>query len=86
MALKDWAIIDSGRVATRAVNGTTVTVMCGTFPSLEAAVKDWESREAARLAHDLQELGRLVDGALDRLKHSRVGVSHHEPICTGDLR
>ncbi|WP_371778733.1 hypothetical protein [Streptosporangium subroseum] len=65
MSLRDWEIV--GQVALRQANGKQVTVTPGSFTSVEAAIKDWEAKEAVRQRQSVEELGRLVNAALSRM-------------------
>ncbi|WP_371785495.1 hypothetical protein [Streptosporangium subroseum] len=65
MSLRDWDIV--GGVALRQVNGKQITVTSGSFTSIEAATKDWEAKEAVRRRQSVEELGRLVNAALNRM-------------------
>ncbi|WP_371783807.1 hypothetical protein [Streptosporangium subroseum] len=69
MALRDWDVV--GEVALRHVNGQEIIVRKGVHGSLPAAVAVWEAREQQLMQARLIELGRLVDGALDRLRARR---------------
>lgn len=72
MAVRDWHIL--GDMAIREANGQDVRVTTGGFPTIHAAIEDWETRERARQARDLRELSRLVDSAIARLQaHHRAG-------------
>ncbi|WP_371780388.1 hypothetical protein [Streptosporangium subroseum] len=68
MSLRDWDIV--GGVALRQVNGQQITVTAGSFTSVEAAIKDWEAREAVRQRQSVENLGRLVTVALNRIVRS----------------
>ncbi|MEV6863776.1 hypothetical protein AB0M44_22555 [Streptosporangium subroseum] len=72
MSTRDWDIVDG--VALRQVNGQQVVVAPGNFINLEAAIKDWEAGEALRQRQSVEELGRLVDAALDRMRET-TGVN-----------
>ncbi|WP_371785520.1 hypothetical protein [Streptosporangium subroseum] len=54
-------------MALRQVNGKQVTVTAGGFTGIEAAIKDWEAWEAVRQRQSVEELGRLVNAALNRM-------------------
>jgi hypothetical protein len=62
----EWVII--GTAAVRDMPGRFVIVSVGAFPTIQAAIEDWERQEAARQTADLQQLGVLVDRAMKRLK------------------
>ncbi|MEV6863569.1 hypothetical protein AB0M44_21500 [Streptosporangium subroseum] len=66
MALRDWDVV--GEVALRQVNGQEIIVRRGVHGSLPVAVAVWEAREHQLLQDRLIELGRLVDGAMNRLR------------------
>ncbi|WP_371782756.1 hypothetical protein [Streptosporangium subroseum] len=66
MALRDWDVV--GEVALRHVNGQEIIVRKGVHGSLPAAVAVWEAREHQLMQARLLELGRLVDGAMGRLR------------------
>ncbi|MDP9847455.1 hypothetical protein [Streptosporangium lutulentum] len=68
MALRDWDVV--GDMALRHVNGQAIIVRKGLHGSLPVAVAVWEAREQQLVQARLIELGRLVDGAMDRL-HAR---------------
>ena len=72
MSIRNWDIV--GGVTLRQVNGEQVMITSGRFGDLEAAVKDWEAKEALRQHQSVEELGELVDAALDRMQET-VGVS-----------
>jgi hypothetical protein len=72
MSVRDWDIVDG--VALRQVNGKQVVVTSGSFITIEAAIKDWEAREALRQRQSVEELGRIVDAALDRMRET-AGVN-----------
>ncbi|MFC7647383.1 hypothetical protein ACFQX6_47845 [Streptosporangium lutulentum] len=63
--MRDWDIV--GGVALRQINGKQITVTPGRFGDIEAAIKDWEAKEALRQRRSVEELGELVDAALDRM-------------------
>ncbi|MEV6868271.1 hypothetical protein AB0M44_45735 [Streptosporangium subroseum] len=65
MSLRDWDIV--GSVALRQVNGKQITVTPGNFARIEAAIKDWEAKEAVRQRQSVEELGRIVNAALNRM-------------------
>ncbi|GAA4193005.1 hypothetical protein GCM10022252_35330 [Streptosporangium oxazolinicum] len=78
MAVRDWHIF--GDMATREANGQDIRVTTGNFPSIYAAIEDWETRERARQARDLRELSRLVDSAIARLQaHHGAGQGGPRP-------
>lgn len=83
MAVRDWHIL--GDMATREANGRDVRVTTGNFPSIHAAIEDWEARERARQARDLRELSRLVDSAIARLQ-AYHGAGRDGPTPNGDHR
>ncbi|MEV6859810.1 hypothetical protein AB0M44_02200 [Streptosporangium subroseum] len=65
MSLRDWDIV--GHMALRQVNGKQIMITPGGFTGIEAAIKDWEAREAVRQRQSVEELGKLVNAALDRM-------------------
>ncbi|MEV6861837.1 hypothetical protein AB0M44_12645 [Streptosporangium subroseum] len=66
MALRDWDVV--GDMALRHVNGQEIIIRKGFHGSLPAAVAVWEAREQQLMQARLIELGRLVDGAMNRLR------------------
>ncbi|GAA4180194.1 hypothetical protein GCM10022252_02690 [Streptosporangium oxazolinicum] len=64
--MSGWHIL--GDMATRWDNGRDVRITKGDFPSIQAAIENWEAGERARQARDLREMGRLVDSAIARLQ------------------
>ncbi|MEV6866977.1 hypothetical protein AB0M44_39045 [Streptosporangium subroseum] len=66
MALRDWDVV--GDMALRHVNGQEIIVRKGVHGTLPAAVAVWEAREQQLMQARLIELGRLVDGAMNRLR------------------
>jgi hypothetical protein len=82
MSVRDWDIVDG--VALRQVNGKQVVVTSGSFINIEAAIKDWEAREALRQRQSVEELGRLVNAALDRMRETAGanGVRRGSPTST----
>lgn len=73
--MSGWHVL--GDMATRRVNGRDVRITTGDFPSIQAAIESWEVGERARQAHDLREMGRLVDSAIARLQ--RHHAEHRDP-------
>ncbi|MEU8382096.1 hypothetical protein [Streptosporangium sp. NPDC048865] len=63
-----WVIL--GDAATKRVNGQEVIVTAHRFGSLDTAIRAWEDNERRRMVHELGNLGRLVNDALDRLRQA----------------
>ncbi|MFF3444601.1 hypothetical protein [Streptosporangium sp. NPDC002721] len=64
-----WVIL--GDAATKRVNGQEIIISAGKSGNLGAAIKAWEDKERHRMVHELGNLGRLVNEALDRLRQAR---------------
>ncbi|MEV6862361.1 hypothetical protein AB0M44_15365 [Streptosporangium subroseum] len=77
MAFRDWDIV--GDLALREFNGQEAIVRKGVHGSLPAAVAVWEAREQQLMQAQLIELGRLVDGAMNRLRARKTGPVGEKP-------
>lgn len=83
MAYSDWFISDG--VAIREVRGKLLMVTARGFPSLDAAIQNWEATEVARLRQDLDELGKLVDRALHRMLNALIAPKPEPTRRTDNL-
>ncbi|WP_440104573.1 hypothetical protein [Streptosporangium sp. H16] len=63
-----WVIL--GDAATKRVNGQEIIITAGRSGNLGAAIRAWEDNERHRMVHELGNLGRLVNEALDRLRQA----------------
>ncbi|WP_440073806.1 hypothetical protein [Streptosporangium sp. OZ121] len=64
-----WVIL--GDAATKRVNGQEIIITAHRFGTLDAAIRAWEDNERHRMAHELGNLGHLVNDTLDRLRQAR---------------
>ncbi|WP_329083030.1 hypothetical protein [Streptosporangium sp. NBC_01469] len=69
MTVYGWVIL--GDAATKRVNSQEIIATAGKSGDLGAAIRAWEDDERHRMVHELGNLGRLVNDALDRLRQAR---------------
>ncbi|MEU4540057.1 hypothetical protein AB0G15_34975 [Streptosporangium sp. NPDC023825] len=68
MTVHGWVIL--GDAVTKRVNGQEIIITAGKSGDLGMAIRAWEDNERHRMAHELGNLGRLVNDASDRLRQA----------------
>jgi hypothetical protein len=69
MAVRDWTI--AGDTATRIVGSELITIRTANSPTIEDAIRTWETQQSTRIAQSMRQLGDVVDAALTKAARRR---------------